>query len=75
MSPSGNLKRTPHMLRVKTPELPAECTWMGAVYVLVDGDRAGEQEKQMSADIMILEAVEPLEEEFAWRKYISGVNL
>lgn len=48
MSPSGDLKRTPHMLRVKTPELPAECTWMGAVYVLVDGDRAGEQEKQMS---------------------------
>lgn len=32
----------------QTPGLPAEGTWKCAIYVLVDGDRSGEQEKQMS---------------------------
>lgn len=46
----------------QTPGLPAECSWTCNVYVLMDGDRSGEQEKQMSTS----------ELEHGWWGRVSG---
>jgi hypothetical protein len=46
----------------QTPGLPAECTWTCDMYVLVDGNRSGEQEKQMSTS----------ELEHGWWGRVSG---